>query len=176
MGRVGKLFVLLPFAIVSLSAPASGQGFGAMSDDVALETTRDWAATHPITPATPSLVPECLAGPSLPFERLTGKLSLTDEQHMALYNFDRTCANLLEGKTAQLHSMQRDLENVMTTPELDPKSARDLQKQIDQIRQDLSDTCLEYQIKALSVLNPDQRQGLRTIMAKQRHSFWHHLW
>ena len=173
--KLGALLALTT-SLITNCHPVSAQYFMGAEADPGVAFQRDWAVTHPSLPPLSQDIPDCLVGPHLPFERLSGKLALTDEQHMALYNFDHQCLNKVEPMLAQMHSTERDIESQMATSNLDPNKVRQLQKQLYQQRQNISDVCLDNQLNVLGVLTADQRQGLQALIAKEHSPFWHHRW
>lgn len=162
---------LLLAIVLSSSQSACLAQFG-MDPDPAVSTTLDWVKTRPIYPIIPSMVPDCLQSPKLPFQRLSGKYELTAQQQQSLYDFEAQFVKQVQAKMTDLLSLQRQEQDLMCAAQIDPSKVRDMQKQINDSRDAISNHCLEQQLKALDILTPDQRNELRTLMIKEHNK--HH--
>ncbi len=164
--KLPKLLLLAYFSITFMLAPAHAQ-FGMADPDPAVSTTLDWARTRPVYPIIPPEVTGCMSTPSLPFQKLSGKTALTPEQEQSLYTFEGQFMKLVEPKITNLHSLQRQQQDLMTAAQVDPAKVKDLQNQINNVRNEITGLCLDQQLKALDILTPEQRREIQSLMIKE---------
>ena len=123
-------------------------------------------ASRPAQPALPDEVLECMTGPNFPFEQLKGNLALTDDQHQQIYKIECKYLAQIDPLLAQLKASARQLNALMTAPQLAPDQVRTLQAQINQQRDAIANLFAEQQIASMQALSADQRSGLSVAMIK----------
>lgn len=89
------------------------------------------------------------------------KLSLSDEQLEKMAKLKADFSDLASQKKAQLHSLQRQLKDSLSSESLDKSKALDLQSKVNTIRNDLANAQLAMRIDSLQVLSSEQKQKLR---------------
>jgi Spy/CpxP family protein refolding chaperone len=112
-------------------------------------------------------VTDCLSIPRIPFEKLSGKNQLTPDQEQSLYTFEGQFTKSVESKVSDLHSLERQQQDLMTAAQIDTGKVRDMQKQINDTKDTITNMCLDQQLKALDILTPEQRHEIQILMIKE---------
>lgn len=90
-----------------------------------------------------------------------GFMSFSDDQLEKMASLKTQFLDNTAAKREQLFSLKRELKLDLTKPQVDKQQALQVQAQINSVRDDLSNAKLSYRIDRLSVLTPEQREGMR---------------
>ncbi len=109
------------------------------------------------------------------------RAKFSDEQLQKMSSLKNQFLDSTASKRAELDSLGRQMKDVFTAKDIDRNKANDLESRISAVKADLDKARLNFKLDMLSVLTPEQRDGMRHRMLEGgfgsrhgHHGFGHH--
>ena len=103
-----------------------------------------------------------MGGPML--GRLAKALNLTDAQIADLKKLHQEFLDATKATREEIQAKAKDMLNLWAVDQPDPAAIKALAAEIDALRAQIRDAGIDHMISALSVLTPEQREKLRTMV------------
>jgi Spy/CpxP family protein refolding chaperone len=145
--------------VEQINDAAAGTGLFMVSD-VPVEALPDesaFATDEPVVDlAFAGGAPRCPAQP----------IELTDAQAEKIHSLREQFLDVCGPKMLEVRSKQRKLRDVLMSADIDQQQAKNLQSEINSLKDDLNNLKLENRLSYLSVLTPEQRKEIRSRMLR----------
>ena len=106
------------------------------------------------------------------------KLNLSDDQYSKLWQLKDELKDQLEPKEAELHVNKRHLMMALTADTIDSTKTKELEDKILTLKAEMCKLKMDHKIKAMNVLNTDQRKEVNhamfwSMMGPEMHKWGH---